>query len=197
MPGTVSYLQKEPVWVLAGADIDNLVLLGLLNEGDATVTITPTWTDQLAHQTGVSIIQKYFNGSNIVAEFELAEVLNVDIWETVFPMGDKVVDESTPPEEGFAFSKDLTTEPYVGQKGTAKGLCWCFRPVRSYVDASTETDDELVIPVGVSVGPVVLTFSTDTAQVLPVEIHGLFDPDGTDGRNFAYRGLSAGTWAPA
>ena len=107
MPGTVSYLQKEPVWVLAGADIDNLTLLGLLNEGDATVTITPTWTDQVAHQTGASILQKYYNGSNIVAEFELAEVLNWAIWETVFPMGDRVEDESTPMEDGFSFNKDL------------------------------------------------------------------------------------------
>jgi hypothetical protein len=171
-----------------------LTNIGLLNEGDATITVTPEWSDQKAHQTGAAILEKYYNGAQVVAEFELAEVLNWPMWADAFPTGEHQMDDSTPPQDRVAFNKILSTEPYVGQKGTAVDQMFVFRPVRLYVDASTETACDVVIPRGVSVGPVVMTFSTDNPQVLPFEVHGLFDPSATEGEHLLWRGLTTGTF---
>ncbi|MCP4898888.1 MAG: hypothetical protein GY906_18100 [bacterium] len=195
MPGTVSYTAKEPVWALAGSAMDSLTLYGLLGEGDITVTITPEYVDEMAHQTGAYVLDKFFNGATVVAEFELKEVLNWAMWPEVFPNGERQIDTSTPPNDRFAFNSSTSTDPYVGTRATSQAQYFVFRPVRQYADAATEKSRDLVIPKGFNAGPVALTYSSETSQVFPFEVHGLFDPDASDGENLLYQGLTTGTWA--
>lgn len=192
--GTVGNLQIEPMWALAGAAMNSLVLYGFINQGDLTVTVTPTWTDQMVHQGGTHVVQKYFNGKTAVAEFELAEVLNYAMWEEVFPTGEHQMDDATPPQARFAFDKVLATEPYVGQKGTALAQFFVFRPMRLYTDTSTETVGDIVISQGLSVGPVVLTGSTENPMVLPFEVHGIWNPAATEGEDLVHYGITDGTF---
>jgi len=179
---------------MAGADMDNLVNLGLLNEGDVTLTITPSWVDQTCHPTGDYILEKYYKGSTIVVEAELAEVTNYDMWEIACPTGEKQMDASTPPLNRFAGNKASTTEPYIGQKGTSLDQYVCLRPVSLYVDASTETARDLVIPQAINVGGVPMALGIDSAHVLPLEIHGMFNPSATEGEHLWWNGITDGTW---
>ena len=195
MAGTVSNTNKLPVWA-----VFNGVNLGFLDEGDVTVTITPSWTDQMAHQTGNYLLDAYFNGARVTASMSMSETAEMDRWEDAFSFGEKQIDASTPPEERFAMTQIVTTtnSSFTGARATAVAQKLEFIPVKDYAgSAATETALNLVIQKAFCRDVGDITMSIETGMVLPCTFEGLFDPTALEGENLFWIGKTTETWTAA
>jgi hypothetical protein len=195
LPGTVSYINNEPVWV-----VYNTVLLGLTEPGGCTVNITPGYEMRTAEQTGDSPIDAIFTGVTATVDVTLSEIDNEDNWVVAFPHAEKQEDTSTPPSIRVAGNSTTATTPYVGQKATSIDAPLILRPQSEYTDVSTEETGDLVFPTAFcnNVGEIV--FALKSGNTLPLTFTALFDPSATQGENLWYRGLLTegdGTWAAA
>jgi len=193
MPGTVSYTNNEPIWA-----IFNATLLGLVDEGDVTLSIKGEWVDKTAHQTGNYLLDAFWKGERCTVQATLAESDNWDNWAEAFPIGEKQADGATPPNNRVVGSPSAANSPYIGQRATSYTSKLVLRPVAQYVDVSTEKSRDVVLPKAFvrEMGDIV--YSIDNAKVLPITFEALFDPDGTDGENLWIHGLEtagAGSWS--
>lgn len=190
MAGTATYLNHEPVWL-----VYNAVLLGLIDEGDVTVTINEDWVDQVCHQTGSHVLQSYFKGAQVNVEASLAEITNLDNWAVAFPTAQKQKDTATPPINRIAGGSATTTTPYIGTTATSVAKVLILRPASLYVDASTETARDFLIPKAFCRAVGAIPFGIDSANVLPLTFSGIFDPAATEGEYLWIRGKLTGTGA--
>ena len=197
MPGTVSYLNHEPLWVVHGS---SATLLGFSSEGDITVSFNEEWVDQMTHQTGAYVLESYHKGGPVTIEVSLAEINNWDNWVEAFPTGEKQVDTDTVPNARFSPHKLAANTPYIGTKATAVASDLILRPVADYVDVSTETTRDLTFPLAWCRNVDAIPFGIDTPSELALTFGVLFDPAATSGEHTWIRGLMSevtGAWAAA
>ena len=180
MAGSVANLIHEPVWVLLGVDEDTLANLGYINTGDVTVTPGINYVDQMTHQTGALIVQKYENGQTLEITLEFAEIINWDVWAAAFRMGEEQEDAASPPLSRFA-SHTIAGGADVGTKGTTKAQMLVLRPMALYVDDATETARDFVVPQALCTNVDSIPFGIETPHILPVTFEAIGDPSATDG----------------
>ena len=192
MAGTVSNTNKVPVWVCF-----NDTNLGFCNPGDITLTITSSWSDMKFHQTGDYLVDAIFRGARATVQCEFAEIENLDTWVVAFGFGQKQEDTSTPPNERFAFNTiDAVASQWdIATKATSIDANLVLIPQVSYVNATTETDDDIVIPCAFSRDVGDILFSSENNQGLACTFEALLDPTQTDGSNLLYRVRDTGTWS--
>lgn len=192
LPGTVSYVNNEPVWV-----VYNTVLLGFTEPGGCTVNITPGYEMRLAEQTGDSPIDAFYTGTTATIDVSLSEIDNADNWTVAFPFAEQQKETSTPPEIRVAGNSTTTTTPFVGQKATSIDAPLILRPQSEYTDVSTEETGDLVFPTAFCSNVAELAFALKSGNVLPLTFTALFNPAATQGENLWYRGLlteGTGAW---
>lgn len=190
--GTVSKTNMQPVWT-----VFNGVNLGFTGEGDVTVTVTPQYSDYMAHQTGNYLLESYFNGARATAQVTIAESNEPDNWVVAFSQGEKQDDTTTPTaEERFALTKiaDATNSTYVARRATSIAQKLELIPVASYVDATTETATNVVLAKAWvrDVGDIL--YSLDNGVELACTFEALFDPTAAEGENLAWIGKTTETW---
>ena len=194
MAGTVSNTNKVPVWVTF-----NDVNLGFCNPGDVVLTVTPSWVDMKFHQTGDYLVDSVFNGARATVKCEFAEIENLAVWLVAFGFGDSQVDTATPPLARFAFNTiDAVVSNWdIAMKATSIDAALVLIPETQYVTATTETNDDIVIPQAFCRDVGDILFSTENNQGLSCTFEALMDPTKTDGSNLLFRGAltPTGAWA--
>ncbi len=197
--GTVSNTKNEPVWVLVGADIDNLTNLGYVNSGDVSINIGQNWIDATFHQTGAMPLEGYDNGQTIEVTVEFSEICNWDLWPEAFKVGEKQVDSSCSSNVRFTSHSEATAAVMAGTTATSLTQYLCLRPAALYAAAATETVRDFVVPQALCVSVDSIPFNTETPNILPVTFRGYGNTDASDGEILWYRGLSTpvGTWGAA
>ena len=190
MPGTVSYMNNEPMWVVF-AD----TLLGFADEGDITLSIKGEWVDKLSHQTGNYLLDAFWKGERCTITANLAEVDNWDTWGIAFPIGEEQADAATPPASRYVSNSSTANTPYIGQRAESFDGQLVLRPVALYVAANTETVRDIMIPKAFvrEVGDI--TYSIDNAETLPITWEALFNPDALKGAHLWTRGIETPTSA--
>lgn len=202
MPGTVSYLNHEPVSVLFGAAIGSLTNLGFCAEGDITVTVPTEWVPQMTHQTGAATVEAYYKGGTPTIDVTFSEINNWDLWETVFMAAEKQRDTATPPNTrvaGLEIAKSLAGN-YIGHKATSVAKFLVLRPVQLYVSAVAETARDWVFPKSFCSNVAAIPFGVDTPNAFTATFTALFDSAIVDGANQWTRGLKtalSGAWVAA
>ena len=200
MAGTVANLVNEPVWVLAGAGMDSLALLGYTAKGsDVTVNIGQNWVPKHAHQTGELVLDMYDNGQTCEITVDFAEVLDIDLWIALFSAGQQQDDTDSPINERFTSHK-IADVSLVGRSALTVDQFICLRPIRLYADAATETAGDFVIPQGVCTNVGEFLYGIETQQSMPATFTAIADPAAADGTVLWYKGLTtegAGAWAAA
>lgn len=194
MPGTVSYTNNEPMWI-----VYNSTLLGFCGEGDVTLSIKGEWVDKLSHQTGNYLLDAFWKGERATVTADFSEVDNWDNWAVAFPIGEKQEDTDTPPNNRIVSNSSTANTPYIGARAESHDAKLILRPVALYVDASTETVRDVVLPKAFvrEMGDVV--YSIDNEELLPITWEALFDPDASSGAHLWFRGLetATGAWSAA
>jgi hypothetical protein len=195
LPGTASNRIHEPVWVLIGADEDNLTNLGYCNTGDVTVDIGQNWVVSTSAQTGEMPLDFYDNGQTIEVTCEFQEVINWDLWAEAFLMGSTQTNTETPQDTRFTSHDEDVTGALVGQSGLALAQMLVLRPVALYTDTSTQTERDFVVVQALCTNVGSIPFGVATPQVLPLTFSGIADMSATDGAVLWYRGKTDGTWS--
>jgi len=190
MPGLVAYTKNEPVWVLVGADIDNLTNLGYVNTGDVNINIGQNWVDATFHQTGAMPMEGYDNGQTIEVTVEFSEICNWDLWAEVFKIGEKQEDSGCASNIRFTGHGESAALVFAGTTATSLAQYLCLRPAALYVDATTQTVRDFVIPRALAVAVDTIPFNTETPNILPVTFRGYANPMASDGEILWYRGMS-------
>ena len=195
MPGTVSYTNNEPMWI-----VYNDVLLGFAGEGDVTLSIKGEWVDKTSHQTGSYLLDSFWKGERCTVTADIAEVDNWANWSVAFPIGEKQVDAATPPADRYVSNSSTANTPYITARAEAHDYQLVLRPVAQYVDATTEKTRDIMIPKAFvrEIGDII--YSIDNAEVLPITWEAMFNPSASAGAHLWVRGLetaTAGAWAAA
>ncbi len=195
MPGTATYLNHVPSWVIL-----NDVLLGFTNDGDISVNMNQEWVSQFTTQTGANEVQAYNKGGTPTISVDLAEVYNWDNWIAAFPNAEKQVDTDTPVNNRIAGHDAAGTAQYVGQKATTVALQLVIRPVTDYTDETTETGNDFFFPLTYCANVGDIPFGLDTPLSLSLEFRALFNPAASLGQYQWVYGLEtegAGAWVAA
>lgn len=196
---TVSNTKNEPVWVLLGADMDNLTNMGYVNTGDVTITPGQNWIDATFHQTGAMPLEGYDNGKTLEVTVEFAEICNWDLWAEVFKMGEKQVDSSCTANLRFASHSGSSSVVLAGTTATSLTQYLVLRPAALYVSAAADTVRDFVVPQALCVSVDAIPFNTETPNILPVTFRAYGNPAASDGEVLWYRGAttSVGSWGAA
>lgn len=196
MPGTSTNVVNEAVWVLKGADMDNLTALGYTAKGsDVTLNINENIVDQLVAQMGETPIDGYFNGTTAEITVDFAELVNWNLWPEILVNGELQYNDETPPDNRYA-SNRIADTTFVGRKCSSVWEYLVLRPIELYTDPTTETVRDWVFPRVVAVNTDSITFGIESPQVAPVTFRAYGDDTATDGANVFYRGkfVDAATW---
>lgn len=195
MAGTASYLNHEQMFILAGTDMTStMTLLGIIGEGDVTLTISQDWADETIGSS-TYVKEKYFKGAQAYFEATLAEIGNIDTWAAIFLLSEVQEDTASPPLNRIVSNSSTAAAQYFGQKATSHAKIWCLRPVTLYTDATTETARDIVFPRGIAMPNGAMELGIDSAHVAPFRVDALYDPADTLGEHLWYRGITTPTGA--
>ena len=179
--GTATNAVNEPVWVLIGSAIGSLTVLGYTAEGsDVSVNIGQNWIPRTHAQTGQMPTDFYDGGQTIEVTVDFDEVVNWDLWPEAFQMGEKQVDTDTVPANRFTSHK-IAAVTLAGTAASTLSQILVLRPTALYVDATTETVRDFVVPKAFCSNVGEIPFGLESPNILPVTFSGIGDPAATDG----------------